>query len=247
MGPNKKMLTFLYRWPGAGLRMEYPTTGYPYDHPYGSDGYNKRNIKEERITTVLQKGSRGFGFTIVGGDHPDELLQVKSIVPGGPASIDGKIRIGDALVKVNGMSVVGRSHRDVVGMFQSMPHAEEVELDLVRGHPLPFDPDDPNIHSIGSYTVVPPAHDDLGPPPSFESNGPNQVNGEFADGHYKDTLQLNRYSKPGSLVTSGNSAFDDPRRGNIRDHSNRPVSGKMIFDLFTTTLGNGFPPRFNVY
>lgn len=52
---------------------------------------------------MLQKGLRGFGFTIVGGDHPDEPLQVKSIVPGGPASVDGKIRIGDTLTKVNGM------------------------------------------------------------------------------------------------------------------------------------------------
>jgi C-terminal processing protease CtpA/Prc len=74
-------------------------------YPPPSSGYNKNSVKEEqRITTVLQKGLRGFGFTIVGGDHPEEMLQVKSIVPGGPASVDGKIRIGDSLTKVNGMS-----------------------------------------------------------------------------------------------------------------------------------------------
>jgi C-terminal processing protease CtpA/Prc len=85
------------RWPGAGF------DGYPPSSSYDHNGYNHNSVKEERITTVLQKGLRGFGFTIVGGDHPDELLQVKSIVPGGPASVDGKIRIGDALTKVNGM------------------------------------------------------------------------------------------------------------------------------------------------
>ena len=78
-----------------------PTSGYDYN----GTSVNHNSVKEERITTVLQKGVRGFGFTIVGGDHPEELLQVKSIVPGGAASVDGKIRIGDALTKVNGMYV----------------------------------------------------------------------------------------------------------------------------------------------
>lgn len=93
-----------HRWPGAGFDMQgYPQSGYDYN------GYNQNSVKEERITTVLQKGLRGFGFTIVGGDHPEEMLQVKSIVPGGPASVDGKIRIGDALTKVNGMIILVQS------------------------------------------------------------------------------------------------------------------------------------------
>lgn len=194
------------------MNTPYPPSAYPDDNSFGYNGYNDGGVKEEQITTVLQKSSRGFGFTIVGGDHPDEMLQVKSIVPGGPASVDGKIRVGDALVKVNGMSVVGRSHRYVVGMFQHMPPSEEVELDLIRGHPLPFEPDDPNVHSIGSYTAVPGNHGDLGPPPPFDP-----------DGRYKDTLQL--HPKSNSLMSSGNSAFDDPKRGG---YSNRPVSGKLI-------------------
>ena len=201
------------RWPGAGLDTPYPPSAYPHDNSLGYNGDNENAVKEEQITTVLQKSSRGFGFTIVGGDRPDELLQVKSIVHGGPASVDGKIRIGDALVKVNGMSVVGRSHRYVVGMFQAMPPSEEVELDLIRGHPLPFEPDDPNVHSIGSYTVVPGNHGAHGPPPHFEP-----------DDRYKDTLQL--HPKTNSLMSSGNSAFDNPRGGGGR--SNRPVSGKLI-------------------
>jgi C-terminal processing protease CtpA/Prc len=91
------MTNLFPRWPGAGFGGYPPSSGYDYN------GYN--SVKEERITTVLQKGLRGFGFTIVGGDHPEEMLQVKSIVPGGPANVDGKIRIGDSLTKVNGMYV----------------------------------------------------------------------------------------------------------------------------------------------
>lgn len=37
----------------------------------------------------------GFGFTIIGGDEPDEFLQVKSVIPDGPAAQDGKMETGN--------------------------------------------------------------------------------------------------------------------------------------------------------
>lgn len=39
----------------------------------------------------------GFGFTIIGGDEPDEFLQVKSVIPDGPAAQDGKMETGKLL------------------------------------------------------------------------------------------------------------------------------------------------------
>ena len=36
----------------------------------------------------------GFGFTIIGGDEPDEFLQVKSVIPEGPAAQDAKMDTG---------------------------------------------------------------------------------------------------------------------------------------------------------
>lgn len=36
----------------------------------------------------------GFGFTIIGGDRPDEFLQVKNVLKDGPAAQDGKISSG---------------------------------------------------------------------------------------------------------------------------------------------------------
>lgn len=119
------------------------------------------------------------------------------------------------------MSVVGHGHRYVVQMFQSMSQGDEVELDLIRGHPLPFDPEDPNVHSVGSYTVVSPYHDDIDAPPSLRDVD-GYGNGEFGNGRYKDTLQTNRYSKMNAVTASGNSAFNEPGR----DRANRSNSGK---------------------
>ncbi|KAJ7407146.1 membrane-associated guanylate kinase, WW and PDZ domain-containing protein 2-like protein [Willisornis vidua] len=48
-------------------------------------------LKGTFLSTTLKKSNMGFGFTIIGGDEPDEFLQVKSVIPDGPAAQDGKM------------------------------------------------------------------------------------------------------------------------------------------------------------
>lgn len=52
-------------------------------------------LKGTFLSTALQKSNMGFGFTIIGGDEPDEFLQVKSVIPDGPAAQDGKMDTGN--------------------------------------------------------------------------------------------------------------------------------------------------------
>lgn len=52
-------------------------------------------LKGSFLSTSLQKSNMGFGFTIIGGDEPDEFLQVKSVIPDGPAAADGKMATGE--------------------------------------------------------------------------------------------------------------------------------------------------------
>ncbi|XP_016135436.1 membrane-associated guanylate kinase, WW and PDZ domain-containing protein 2-like [Sinocyclocheilus grahami] len=54
-------------------------------------------LKGSFLSTALQKSNMGFGFTIIGGDEPDEFLQVKSVIPDGPAAQDGKMATGDLI------------------------------------------------------------------------------------------------------------------------------------------------------
>ena len=52
-------------------------------------------LRGERIRCQLVKSSKGLGFTIVGGDdNIDEFLQIKSVVPNGPAWLDGRLQTG---------------------------------------------------------------------------------------------------------------------------------------------------------
>uniref|UniRef100_A0A673GFM8 Membrane-associated guanylate kinase, WW and PDZ domain-containing protein 2-like n=1 Tax=Sinocyclocheilus rhinocerous TaxID=307959 RepID=A0A673GFM8_9TELE len=99
-------------------------------------------LKGSFLSTALQKSNMGFGFTIIGGDEPDEFLQVKSVIPDGPAAQDGKMATGDVIVYINDVCVLGTTHSDVVKLFQSVPIGQSVTLVLCRGYPLPYDPED---------------------------------------------------------------------------------------------------------
>ncbi|KAJ8369727.1 hypothetical protein SKAU_G00097550 [Synaphobranchus kaupii] len=115
---------------------------------------NPAELKGTFIHTKLKKSRRGFGFTVVGGDEPDEFLQIKSLVLDGPAALDGKMETGDVIVSVNETCVLGYTHAQVVKIFQSIPIGSMVDLELCRGYPLPFDPDDPNTSLVTSVAIM---------------------------------------------------------------------------------------------
>uniref|UniRef100_A0A8B9TCX4 Membrane associated guanylate kinase, WW and PDZ domain containing 1 n=1 Tax=Anas platyrhynchos TaxID=8839 RepID=A0A8B9TCX4_ANAPL len=84
---------------------------------------NPSELKGKFIHTKLRKSSRGFGFTVVGGDEPDEFLQIKSLVLDWPRR--------DVIVSVNDTCVLGHTHAQVVKIFQSIPIGASVDLELL--------------------------------------------------------------------------------------------------------------------
>uniref|UniRef100_A0A7N8X6Y5 Membrane-associated guanylate kinase, WW and PDZ domain-containing protein 3 n=1 Tax=Mastacembelus armatus TaxID=205130 RepID=A0A7N8X6Y5_9TELE len=108
---------------------------------------DSNQLKGEMYHTALKKSTQGFGFTIIGGDRTDEFLQVKNVLSDGPAAHDNKMASGDVIVEINGMCVLGKTHPEVVQMFQSIPINQYVDMVLCRGYPLPpdvdLDSDDP--------------------------------------------------------------------------------------------------------
>ncbi|XP_061815586.1 membrane-associated guanylate kinase, WW and PDZ domain-containing protein 2a isoform X1 [Nerophis lumbriciformis] len=111
-------------------------------------------LKGSFLSTALQKSNMGFGFTIIGGDEPDEFLQVKSVIPDGPAAADAKMATGDVIVYINDVCVLGTTHADVVKLFQSVPIGQSVTLVLCRGYPLPYEPEENTTNN--TTTIISP-------------------------------------------------------------------------------------------
>uniref|UniRef100_A0A3B3ZD95 Membrane-associated guanylate kinase, WW and PDZ domain-containing protein 1 n=1 Tax=Periophthalmus magnuspinnatus TaxID=409849 RepID=A0A3B3ZD95_9GOBI len=151
---------------------------FPKKPPFTRD---PTQLKGSFLSTALQKSNMGFGFTIIGGDEPDEFLQVKSVIPDGPAAADGKMATGDVIVYINDMCVLGTTHADVVKLFQSVPIGQSVTMVLCRGYPLPYDPEDvTNTNNNTTTTIISP----LG----IMEQRPIVVNGRATYDNYLDYL-----------------------------------------------------------
>ncbi|XP_048354909.1 membrane-associated guanylate kinase, WW and PDZ domain-containing protein 3 isoform X6 [Sphaerodactylus townsendi] len=143
------------------------------------------------IRTSLKKSTMGFGFTIIGGDRPDEFLQVKNVLKDGPAAQDGKIASGDVIVDINGTCVLGHTHADVVQMFQLVPVNQYVNMTLCRGYPLPDENEDRVVDIVTATPVL------NGQP--IPKGDTCIINQELIPG----TVVLDQNGKPGHILVNG--------------------------------------------
>lgn len=85
--------------------------------------------------------------------------------------------------------MLGFTHHDMVTMFQSISSGEAVNLEVCRGYPLPFDPDDPNTEIVTTVAVTSPgqnewaselerqrSHSDVQSMPDLSGNPGNNFN-----------------------------------------------------------------------
>lgn len=80
--------------------------------------------KWEYEDIVLEKGTSGLGFSIAGGnDNPhidnDPSIYVTKIIPGGAASYDGRLKKGDAILRVNTVDLIDVPHSIAVDALKS--------------------------------------------------------------------------------------------------------------------------------
>uniref|UniRef100_A0A1I7XR35 Membrane-associated guanylate kinase, WW and PDZ domain-containing protein 1-like n=1 Tax=Heterorhabditis bacteriophora TaxID=37862 RepID=A0A1I7XR35_HETBA len=113
-------------------------------------------LRGEMITTTIIKGPKGLGFTLIGNDASskgDEFIQVKSVLPGGPAAENGVLRPGDVIVRVNGELLLGASQADACRIFVGIPIKDPVTIQICRGYPLMLDPSNriitENVYTTG--------------------------------------------------------------------------------------------------
>lgn len=79
-------------------------------------------VSEPLSEIVLRRGPYGFGFAIVGGfgsDRGNFPVVIKSVFPNGAAATDGRLKRGDQLIAVNGVSLDGVTHDQAVNMLKT--------------------------------------------------------------------------------------------------------------------------------
>jgi len=141
----------------------------PQQQPHSNDtmlsGYGSPvQVPGRIVTATLYKTTKGFGFTLSGGDKSGQPVLIKSVKQGSPADTQGGLLAGDILVKVNGQIVSNLSHTGVVQLFKAIPNGAEARLELRRNdqpgpdyqhQPQPYQTYPPQPYPLQQYQQHP--------------------------------------------------------------------------------------------
>ncbi|GIY58267.1 discs large homolog 1-like protein [Caerostris darwini] len=94
--------------------------------PYGSDMMNNailpkvatdENFTREARKVILNKGTTGLGFNIVGGEDGEGIF-ISFILTGGPADISGELKRGDQILSVNSNDLRHATHEQAAAALK---------------------------------------------------------------------------------------------------------------------------------
>ncbi|XP_017782343.1 PREDICTED: partitioning defective 3 homolog isoform X2 [Nicrophorus vespilloides] len=100
---------------------------------------NTRKIGR-KIELELTKGPHGLGFSITTRDNPaggNCPIYIKNIIPKGAAVEDGRLKIGDRLLEVNGVEMTGKSQSEAVSVLRNAPTGSKVRIVVSRQEDVP--------------------------------------------------------------------------------------------------------------
>uniref|UniRef100_A0A8R1UIS0 Magi-1 n=1 Tax=Pristionchus pacificus TaxID=54126 RepID=A0A8R1UIS0_PRIPA len=94
----------------------------PVSH-HGTSAYDSMDGRASIVTVELSRGTKGFGFSIRGGTEFDNMpLFVLRIAEDGPAaSREGRLRVGDQLMTINGRDTKGLTHEEAITLIKMYP------------------------------------------------------------------------------------------------------------------------------
>ncbi|TDH08809.1 hypothetical protein EPR50_G00101960 [Perca flavescens] len=76
------------------------------------------DINREPRRLVLQRGSTGLGFNIVGGEDGEGIF-ISFILAGGPADLCGELQKGDRILSVNGVDLSSATHEQAAAALKN--------------------------------------------------------------------------------------------------------------------------------
>uniref|UniRef100_A0AAY5EH58 PDZ domain-containing protein n=1 Tax=Electrophorus electricus TaxID=8005 RepID=A0AAY5EH58_ELEEL len=74
----------------------------------------------------------GFGFRVLGGERPEQPVYIGAIIRQGAAEKDGRLRAGDELMAIDGITVKGKSHKQVLDLMTNAARNGQVLLSVRR-------------------------------------------------------------------------------------------------------------------
>nr|XP_046248569.1 disks large homolog 1-like isoform X2 [Scatophagus argus] len=78
----------------------------------------EEDVPREPRRVVLQRGSTGLGFNIVGGEDGEGIF-ISFILAGGPADLCGELRKGDRILSVNGVDLSSATHEQAAAALKN--------------------------------------------------------------------------------------------------------------------------------
>merc|ERR1719384_1515411 len=105
------------------------TVGPPIDDTSSTASTSHREDQEvhshlaeddQYFAVELARGQRGFGFSIRGGRefHSMPLFVLRMAVDG-PAALDGRLRVGDQLIEINGHTTKNMTHGEAIELIEN--------------------------------------------------------------------------------------------------------------------------------
>jgi hypothetical protein len=124
---------------------------------------NKNSDEMNEIYQVeLFRGSHGFGFSIRGGREFNSMpLFVLRIADAGAADLDGRLRVGDQILNINGFNTDNMTHTEAIEIIQNGGPSVKLLMRRTNKPPpifemLPASPRDllpPNIQAVANGPI----------------------------------------------------------------------------------------------
>jgi len=160
-------------------------------------------IKLETIYTTLLRDQAGLGFSVAGGQgaipfmEGKEGLYISKLGEVGAAAKDGKMKVGDRIIQINGVDVRNEKHHEAIAMLTGMERFVRLVLEresLVSRHTV-------DLNTSGEKTPkligLPKPYTGLYSSSSYMANRPSYGLRTREPGNYK-------MASPGFSVTSSN-------------------------------------------
>ncbi|KAM8899160.1 disks large homolog 2 isoform 9-T10 [Spinachia spinachia] len=112
--------------------------------PYHLSVFPDSDFTREPRKLMLQKGSTGLGFNIVGGEDGEGIF-VSFILAGGPADLSGELRRGDQILSVNGIDLRGATHEQAAAALKG---AGQVVTIIAQYRPEEYGRFEAKIHDL---------------------------------------------------------------------------------------------------